>query len=70
MISWRTVYIKLAGLWTLYCHSYAVADINARLGESCCVTYCIPGGVAAVRTRVQTLGGIMVSISSKDKFTF
>ncbi|XP_045160077.1 placenta-specific gene 8 protein-like [Mercenaria mercenaria] len=49
-------------IWAWYCTSCVLADISARLGECSCVTCCVPGGLATIRTRVRTLGGIRGSI--------
>ncbi|XP_060598624.1 placenta-specific gene 8 protein-like [Ruditapes philippinarum] len=49
-------------MWAMWCPSCVLADISARLGECAFVTCCVPGGLATVRTRVRTLGGIRGSI--------
>ncbi|XP_045160079.1 placenta-specific gene 8 protein-like [Mercenaria mercenaria] len=49
-------------MWTLCCPNCVLADISARLGECAFVTCCVPGGIATIRTRVRTLGGIRGSI--------
>ncbi|XP_045160075.1 cornifelin homolog B-like [Mercenaria mercenaria] len=49
-------------MWTWCCPSCVLADISARLGECSFVTCCVPGGIATIRTRVRTLGGIRGSV--------
>ncbi|XP_045157210.1 placenta-specific gene 8 protein-like [Mercenaria mercenaria] len=49
-------------MWTLFCPNCVLADISARLGECAFVTCCVPGGIATIRTRVRTLGGIRGSV--------
>ncbi|KAK3096610.1 hypothetical protein FSP39_001670 [Pinctada imbricata] len=45
----------IKGYFCLPCTTCALAT---RLGECCCMPYCVPGGTIAMRARLRTIGGI------------
>ncbi|XP_021362900.1 cornifelin-like [Mizuhopecten yessoensis] len=51
--------ICLLTWWCLVCVECKNAS---RLGECCCMPYCVPGGTINVRSRLRTIGGIHGSV--------
>ncbi|KAK2141885.1 hypothetical protein LSH36_1026g00048 [Paralvinella palmiformis] len=49
------------GFWCLPCLS---CKVSVRLGEHCCVPYCVVGGLLAMRTKLRANNNIQVSATN------
>lgn len=48
------------GLLGWFCLECYTCHLSMKMGESCCVPVCVPGGVIALRTKLRTEQGIQV----------
>ncbi|XP_033739636.1 cornifelin-like [Pecten maximus] len=51
-------------LLTFFCLPCMECKQASRIGECCCMPYCVPGGSLAMRARIRTAGGIQGSVTN------
>ncbi|OWF40192.1 cornifelin-like isoform X2 [Mizuhopecten yessoensis] len=51
-------------LLTCFCMPCMECKTASRIGECCCMPYCVMGGSLAMRTKIRTVGGIQGSVSN------